>query len=55
MGWYERCESGDWKKRERAKEGVAVLLNENVWQEMVEYKQVNSRMIWVKVSMGGSL
>ena len=42
-------------ERGRAREIVAVLMNEIVWQDMVEYKEVNRRIIWVKVRMGGCL
>ena len=36
------------RERGRAREGVAVLMNEIVWQDMVEYKEVSSRIIWVR-------
>ena len=42
-------------ERGRAREGMAVLMKETMWQDMVEYKEVNSRIIWVKVRMGGCL
>ena len=42
-------------ERGRAREGVAVLMKEIMWQDMVEYKAVNSRIIWVKVRVSGSL
>ena len=32
-------------ERGRAREGVAVLMKEIMWQDMVEYKAVNSRII----------
>ena len=54
MGLCEGCGAGV-GERGRAREGVAVLMNEIVWQDMVEYKEVNSRIIWVKVRIGGSL
>ena len=41
--------------RGRVREGVAVLMKEIMWQDMFEYKEVNSRIIWVKVRMSGSL
>ena len=34
---------------------MAVLMKETMWLDMVEYKEVNSRIIWVKVRMSGSL
>ena len=32
-------------ERGRAMEGVAVLMNEIMWQDMVEYKEVDNRII----------
>ena len=43
------------EERGIAREGVAVLMKEIMWQDMVAYKAVNSRIIWVKVRTSGSL
>ena len=39
-------------ERGRAKEGVALLLNEWMIKKLVEWKEVSSRLMWVKVWMG---
>jgi endonuclease/exonuclease/phosphatase family metal-dependent hydrolase len=39
--------------RQRAKEGVAVLLSDRMWECMMEHKEVSSRMMWVKLKVGG--
>ena len=39
--------------RERAREGVLVLLSERFWKNVREYKEVNSRIVWVRVMVNG--
>ena len=36
-----------------AKEGVAILMSERMWNLMVEYKVVSSRIVWMKIKIGG--
>ena len=36
-----------------AKEGVAILMNERMWSLVVEYEVVSSRIVWIKVKIGG--
>ena len=38
--------------RGRAKEGVALVLSEWMWSKVVEWKEVSSRLMWVKVKLG---
>ena len=37
----------------RAMEGAALLLSKRVLEEVVEYREVSARFIWVKVKFGG--
>ena len=39
-------------ERGRAREGVALLLSEWMGNKVVEWKQVSSRLMWVRVRMG---
>ena len=39
--------------RMRAKEGVAIVLSEEMWPNVKEWKEVNSRMMWVRMIVGG--
>ena len=39
-------------KRGRAREGVALLLSEWMGNKVVEWKEVSSRLMWVRVRMG---
>ena len=39
-------------ERGRAREGVALLLNEWMLNKVVEWKEVSSRLMWVRVRMG---
>ena len=39
-------------ERGRVKEGVALLLSEWVVNKVVEWKEVSSRLMWVRVRMG---
>ena len=45
-GRVSRVESG------RAKEGVALLLSEGMLRKVVEWKEVSSRLMWVRVRLG---
>ena len=38
-------------ERERAREGVALLLSEWMVNKLVEWKEVSSRLMWVRVRM----
>ncbi|XP_071547063.1 craniofacial development protein 2-like [Panulirus ornatus] len=40
-------------ERTRAREGVALLLNQELWEYVIECKKVNSRLIWVKLKVDG--
>ncbi|WP_340581676.1 hypothetical protein, partial [Klebsiella pneumoniae] len=39
-------------ERVRAKEGVAVMLNDELWREKRECKCINSRIMWTKIRVG---
>ena len=39
-------------ERGRAREGVALLLSEWMENKVVEWKEVSSRLMWVRVRMG---
>ena len=39
-------------ERGRAREGVALLLSEWMVNKVVEWKEVSSRLMWVRVRMG---
>ena len=39
-------------ERGRAREGVAMLLSERMKRRVVEWKEVSSRLMWVKIRMG---
>ena len=39
--------------RMRAKEGVAIVLSEEMWLNVKEWKEVSSRMMWVRLAIGG--
>ena len=39
-------------EREKAREGLALLLSEWMVNEMVEWKEVSSTLMWVRVRMG---
>ena len=39
-------------ERGRAREGVALLLSEWMGNKVVEWKEVSSRLMWVRVRMG---
>ena len=41
------------RERTRAKEGVAVLLSQEMWESVIECKEVNSRLMWVRLKVGG--
>jgi hypothetical protein len=36
----------------RAREGVALLLSEEMWEKVIEWKGVSSRIIWVRIKWG---
>nr|XP_053637989.1 craniofacial development protein 2-like [Cherax quadricarinatus] len=38
--------------RVRAKEGVAIMLKDKLWQEKRDYKCINSRIMWSKIKIG---
>ncbi|XP_071512677.1 uncharacterized protein [Panulirus ornatus] len=40
-------------ERTRAREGVAILLKQELWEYVIECKKVNSRLIWVKLKVDG--
>ncbi|XP_071512709.1 craniofacial development protein 2-like [Panulirus ornatus] len=40
-------------ERTIAREGVAVLLKQELWEYVIECKKVNSRLIWVKLKVDG--
>ena len=39
-------------ERGRAREGVALLLSKWMGNKVVEWKEVSSRLMWVRVRMG---
>ena len=39
-------------ERGRAREGVAILMSERMKQKLVEWKEVSSRLLWVRVKIG---
>ena len=39
-------------ERGRAREGVAMLLSERLRREVVEWKEVSSRLMWVRIRIG---
>lgn len=39
-------------ERGRAREGVALILSERVLKEVIEWREVSSRLLWVKVRLG---
>ena len=51
FGTFKGVKSGV-SERLRAREGVAIVLKDDLWRAVKEIKEVNARLMWVKLEIG---